>query len=76
MLKLTRAKGEKLFIGPDIVVEFCGFNRDGEAIIGVAAPRSIKVYREELAQQIAADVECKNAEERKKRKEKRDEQSD
>lgn len=65
-LKLTRAEGERVFVGPDIVIEFCGLNRDGEAILSIDAPRSINVYREEVAQKIASEVEKQNSETRRK----------
>ena len=64
-LKLTRAAGERIFIGPDVMVEFVGLNQQGEAILSIDAPREIKVYREELAQQMAAEVECQNKVNRK-----------
>lgn len=76
MLKLTRAEGEKIFIGPDIVVEFCGTNRDGEAVIGIIAPREIKVHREELARQIASEIEVKNQEARRLRKQESKDESE
>jgi carbon storage regulator CsrA len=52
MLVLSRKHGEKLVIDPgpgglNIVVTFCTL-KSGAALIGVEAPKNMKVYREEL----------------------------
>ena len=47
MLIITRRPGEKLMLGDDIVVEVMEVS--GSSVrIGIAAPRSIPVYREEI----------------------------
>ena len=47
MLIITRRPGEKLMIGDDVVVEVIEVS--GSSVrIGIAAPRSIPVYREEI----------------------------
>jgi len=48
MLVLKRKVGEKILIGPDIVitlVESCGYN---QARIGIEAPHSLNIVRAEL----------------------------
>ena len=57
MLKITRKQGERVFIGEDIVVEYLGLNKDGEAILGLSAPKRVRILREELAQRLAARLE-------------------
>jgi carbon storage regulator len=68
MLVISRKLFEKLFIGPDIVVTVVRI--DGNKIrLGIEAPASVKVWREELmakyaskqprAQDIIAPVEPK-----------------
>jgi carbon storage regulator len=47
MLIVTRRPGEKVMIGDDIVVEVLEVS--GQSVrIGIAAPRAIPVYREEI----------------------------
>ena len=47
MLIVTRRPGEKVMIGDDVVVEVLEVS--GQSVrIGIAAPRSIPVYREEI----------------------------
>ncbi len=47
MLIITRRPGEKLMIGDDIVVEIMEVS--GSSVrVGIAAPRSVPVYREEI----------------------------
>jgi carbon storage regulator len=47
MLIITRRPGEKLMIGDDVVVEVIEIS--GSSVrIGIAAPKSIPVYREEI----------------------------
>lgn len=47
MLTLTRFEGGKLFIGPDIVITVVEVSR-GKVKLGVVAPKSVKVWRDEL----------------------------
>lgn len=47
MLIVTRRPGERIMLGPDITVEVIEIQ--GNSVrIGIAAPRSVPVYREEL----------------------------
>jgi carbon storage regulator len=51
MLILSRAPGEVVCIGDEITITFLGFNGAGEARIGIDAPRTIKVDRQEVYNQ-------------------------
>lgn len=47
MLIITRRPGEKLMVGDDVVIEVIEVS--GSSVrIGIAAPKSIPVYREEI----------------------------
>ncbi len=47
MLIITRRAGERIMVGDDVVVEIMEIV--GNSVrIGIAAPRSVPVYREEL----------------------------
>jgi len=47
MLIITRRPGEKVMIGDDVVVEIIEVS--GSSVrIGIAAPKSVRVYREEI----------------------------
>ncbi|HEY6759750.1 MAG TPA: carbon storage regulator CsrA, partial [Baekduia sp.] len=47
MLIITRRPGEKIMVGDDVVVEVIEVS--GSSVrIGIAAPKSIPVYREEI----------------------------
>lgn len=48
MLVLTRKTGQRLFIGKDVVVTVGKVFEDGRVRLCVAAPRDVKVVREEL----------------------------
>lgn len=54
MLILSRRAGEAIDIGEDVKVVVVGV-RDGVVQIGVKAPRSITVHREEISQRIKAE---------------------
>ena len=47
MLIITRRPGEKLMIGDDVVVEVMEIS-GSNVRIGIAAPKSVPVYREEI----------------------------
>jgi carbon storage regulator len=47
MLVLTRRRGESLTIGPDIRVVVLGL-KNGQVRLGIEAPPSVKVHREEV----------------------------
>lgn len=51
MLVLTRAKGQKIMIGNDIVLTVVEVNGD-QVRIGIEAPTDISVYREEIFRSI------------------------
>jgi carbon storage regulator len=54
MLIITRRPGEKLMIGDDIVIEVIEVS--GSSVrIGIAAPKSIPVYREEIYSAVKAE---------------------
>lgn len=47
MLIITRKPGEKIMLGDDIVVEVIAVS--GSSVrLGIAAPRTVPVYREEI----------------------------
>lgn len=47
MLIITRRPGEKLMVGDDVVIEVIEVS--GSSVrIGIAAPKSVPVYREEI----------------------------
>ncbi len=55
MLIITRRPGEKVMLGDDVVVEVIEVS--GSSVrIGIAAPKSIPVYREEILPARAADA--------------------
>ena len=56
MLVLSRRAGESLFIGDDIKITVLDI-RGGQVRIGITAPDSIKVHREEVYQRIIKDSE-------------------
>jgi carbon storage regulator len=47
MLQISRRVGEKLRIGEDVVIEVLEVSASGVRL-GVDAPRSVSIYREEL----------------------------
>ncbi|MGZ4271087.1 MAG: carbon storage regulator CsrA [Solirubrobacteraceae bacterium] len=54
MLKITRRAGEKIRIGDDVCIEVLEVT--GSTVrIGIAAPRSIPVYREEIWATVTAE---------------------
>jgi carbon storage regulator len=54
MLIITRRPGEKIMVGDDVVVEVIEVS--GSSVrIGIAAPRSIPVYREEIWAAVQAE---------------------
>ena len=54
MLVLSRRKDESLFIGEDIRVTILDI-RGGQVSVGITAPESIKVFREEVYDRIKYD---------------------
>jgi carbon storage regulator len=56
MLVLSRRADESLFIGDDIKITVLDI-RGGQVRIGITAPDSIKVHREEVYQRINKSLE-------------------
>ena len=56
MLILTRRIGENLRIGEDVPVTVLGV-KGNQVRLGVAAPKSVAVHREEIFQRIAEENE-------------------
>jgi carbon storage regulator len=54
MLIITRRPGEKIMVGDDVVIEVIEVS--GSSVrVGIAAPRSIPVYREEIWAAVQAE---------------------
>ena len=51
MLVLTRRPGESIVIGQDIIITVIEI-KGGQVRIGIDAPRSVDVYREEIYEQV------------------------
>jgi carbon storage regulator CsrA len=51
MLILTRRVGESVIIGDDVVVTLLGINGN-QARLGIDAPKSVSVHREEIYKRI------------------------
>jgi carbon storage regulator len=47
MLRITRRAGERIMLGDDVVVEVIDV-RGGTVRLGIEAPRSLPIYREEI----------------------------
>jgi carbon storage regulator len=57
MLIITRRPGEKVMLGDDIVIEVIEVS--GSSVrIGIDAPKSVRVYREELWRAVKAENEA------------------
>jgi carbon storage regulator len=57
MLKITRRAGERIILGDDIVVTLLEISGQS-ARIGIDAPRSIPVYREEIWVEVKRENEA------------------
>jgi carbon storage regulator len=53
MLRITRRAGERIRLGDDVVVEVLEV-RGGTVRIGIDAPRSVSVHREEVFRELEA----------------------
>jgi len=62
MLTLTRKTGENILIGNDIVVEIKEI-RGGKVRVGIIAPKSVPIYREELFDRITREEMTRQARE-------------
>lgn len=54
MLVLKRKNGQGIKIGNDITVRILSIDKDGIVKIGIEAPREIKVFREEIYEEISS----------------------
>ena len=54
MLVLSRRQGESIVIGGDVVVTIVEV-RGGQVRVGIDAPRSIEVHREEVYREVARE---------------------
>ena len=54
MLIITRRQGERIVLGDDVVIQVLEVS-GGNVRIGIDAPRSVPVYREELLEGDRAD---------------------
>lgn len=58
MLIITRKPGERIMLGDDVVVEVIEVS--GSSVrLGIAAPRSVPVYREEIWHAVKEEQEAK-----------------
>lgn len=57
MLVLSRKLGEKIFIGDSIVITVVDIDR-GKIRLGIDAPRSVPVYRQELMPLVAKQADA------------------
>ena len=57
MLRITRRAGERVMLGDDVVIEVIEV-RGGTVRLGIDAPRSLPVYREELWLEVKRENEA------------------
>jgi carbon storage regulator len=57
MLRITRRPGERIIIGDDVIVEVMEI-RGNTVRLGIDAPRSVLVYREELWLEVKRENEA------------------
>lgn len=58
MLVLTRRNGQEIVIGDDIVIRLLDTPRRGEAVIGIEAPKEVKVNRRERYEREKGQADC------------------
>jgi carbon storage regulator len=54
VLVLTRKTGERIQIGENVVLEILEV-RQGQVRLGIEAPSTVRIYREEVAREIRAE---------------------
>ncbi len=57
MLRITRRAGERVIVGGDVVIEVLEV-RGATVRLGIDAPRSVSIYREELWLEIKQENEA------------------
>jgi carbon storage regulator len=57
MLRITRRAGERIMLGDDVIVEVLEV-RGGTVRLGIDAPRSLPVYREEIWLEVKRENEA------------------
>jgi len=57
MLRITRRAGERIMLGDDVIIEVTEV-KGGTVRIGIDAPRSLPVYREELWLEVKRENEA------------------
>lgn len=57
MLRITRRAGERVIVGGDVVVEVLEI-RGGTVRLGIDAPRSVSIYREEIWLEVKRENEA------------------
>ena len=56
MLLVSRKPGERIMVGNDIVITIGDIKR-GKVVVGIEAPKSISIYREEVLQRMNKELE-------------------
>ncbi len=57
MLILTRKPNERIMIGEDIIIEILGVNSTGQVRLGITAPDTTSILREEIFKKIKSQGE-------------------
>ncbi len=57
MLVLTRREQERIVIDNDIIITVLGVDKNGQVRIGIDAPKSRKIMRGELIEEVIAENE-------------------
>ena len=57
MLRITRRAGERVIVGGDVVIEVLEV-RGGTVRLGIDAPRSVSIYREEIWLEVKRENEA------------------
>ncbi|MGA2929942.1 MAG: carbon storage regulator [Solirubrobacteraceae bacterium] len=57
MLRITRRAGERIVLGDDVIIEVTEV-KGGSVRLGIEAPRSLRIYREELWLEVKRENEA------------------